>query len=188
MQARLNIVLMLLVLAMAACAPQAVPTATPLPVSPSATDEPAESATPAPTITPLTRATLPPTWTPGFLPTSTEIEGTLRIDPTNRALRLQPTLPACASFTEDRERTPRTFAAGEPLTIYWNAAPGASRYRVTLYDASFRPLLAENTSATSYTFSGDFFELGSYYGWEVHPYNAIDEQLCVAIGGDVEGG
>ncbi|MCL4249139.1 MAG: hypothetical protein KJ065_13410 [Anaerolineae bacterium] len=188
MRVNIALIVALFALALAACAPQAAPAPTPSPAPPSDTPTPAESATRAPTMTPLVRPTLPPTWTPDFQPTATAIVGTLRPDATNEALRGEPTLAACASFSEDRERTPRTFSAGEPLTIYWNAARGANRYRVTLYDASFQALLSENTDETSFTFAGDFFELGSYYGWEVRPYNALNEQLCLPIGGDVEAG
>ncbi|MCC6612738.1 MAG: hypothetical protein IT320_04620 [Anaerolineae bacterium] len=187
MQARLIPVFALLLLAIAACAPQAAPTATPSPV-PTEVPAPTEDVTPAPTMTAVPRPTLPPTWTPDFLPTATPLVGTLRPDETNVALRAQPTLPACATFAEDREQTPRTFVAGEPLTIYWWAAQGAIRYRVTLYDAALHPLMSEVTSETQYTFSGDYFELGNFYGWEVRPFDSIGAQLCLPIGDDVEGG
>lgn len=178
--------LAMLALLASACASPPSPTATPSPLLPSDTPQAAVVGTPAPSVTPVTRATLPPTFTATpETPTTTPTLHTPVLDLTNEALKTLATLPACASFTPDRSRNPITFTAGEAVTVYWGAAQGAAQYRVTLFDINYVALLTEVTRETSFTFSADFFTLGAVYGWEVRPYDSLGVQMCFPIGDEL---
>jgi hypothetical protein len=181
---RLILLLISFVLALTACAPPAQPTVTPMP--PSATPRSEVISTQGPTATPVERATLPPTWT--FVPTQPTATPTLFTpvyDPTNETLKAQPTLAACATFVEDRERTVRLFESYAPVTVYWGAAQGAVQYRVTLYDINYVAVVSQITRDTEYTFPAELFTPGAIYGWEVRPYDGLGNQFCLPIGNDL---
>lgn len=167
----------------AACAQQ--PEATAVPTLPAATVEPtAEDGGLAPTPTEIVRATLPPTWTPEPLPSATPTTAPLpTIDVTTEFMMAQPTLPACAAFDIDRERSAEAFTLGTSPLVAWQAVLAAVTYRVTLYDGDFNVLHEQDVLATQHIFSADLFRYDSFYFWEVRPLDRFGVQICLPRGG-----
>ena len=178
--------LLLIVGLLAGCSGQAAPTETPAP--PTAADSTPEAA-PAATNEPvLDRPTLPPTWTPDLQPTPTLTPFlTLTPDGTLDALRALPTFPACGGFLVDFSRTAQVYAHQQPVTVAWGGAAGADTYRVTLFDTSGQSIFADATRDTTYTFPGNLFFFGEFYGWEVRPFDSTGIQYCMPIGDDLTG-
>lgn len=180
-----------ILLAVAACAPQAEPTAAP----PTPT---AEEVTPEPSATPLElrRPTLPPTWTP-----SPEVGGQAQaqnVDVTPHP-EGQPTQPpagitqfapatpldVCNTFGEDRELNRRTFKIGESPQVFWTAVEGAASYSVSLIDETGQVVLTEYTVEPTITFDATLFEEGKLYGWEAYPIDALGQQMCLGRGAEL---
>ncbi len=181
MPMRMLLLSIVLLITAAACGSQPEPIATSTPPLPTAEPQ-IEQATAPP---PPSRPTLPATWTPFFEPTLTPITGLPRANATNQYLLALPTLATCSTFTVDFERTPKTFTAAQPVTVYWLPAMGATSYRITLYNANFEMLLTRTTEATEFTLPGEFFLLSEIYAWEVVPYDALGIQFCLPIGGEL---
>lgn len=179
--------LLLIVALLAGCDGQAVPTETPaLPPLADSTPEASPASTSEPVL--LDRPTLPPTWTPDLQPTPTLTPFlTLTPDGTLDALRALPTFPACGGFLVDFGRTAQVYTHQQPVTIAWGAAAGADTYRVTLFNTSGQSVFADTTRDTTYTFPGDLFFFGEFYGWEVRPFDSAGIQYCMPIGDDLTG-
>lgn len=175
------------ILALAACQPQqqTLPTLESLPTAIPTTAVPTVDATIAPTV-PRARPTLPPT----FTPTATETETatptpTLAITPTffNPPVELP---PGCETFLVDDASRSIRFNLGESPTVSWAAATGAIRYRLTLAELTGRILTDTIYIAeTTYTFPGELFEQGRFYGWDVYPINEAGDQMCFIQGGEL---
>lgn len=186
---------LILLIALVACAPQddTLPTLAPLDVEPTTeieitptTIDTAIDADITPTdvqadntSTTFSRPTLPPTWTP--LPESTEPPTETPVIPTiTPFFPANNTLPAgCDTFAIDDENTTIRFNIGDSPTVVWTAVDGASQYRVGLTDAT--GLIIKDDiflTETSYTFSADLFELGKFYGWTVYPLDVQNIQMC----------
>lgn len=167
----------------AACGQQ--PEATAIPTLPSVTAEPAvEDAHLAPTATEIVRATLPPTWTPEPLPSATPTAAPVpTIDVTTEFMMAQPTLPACAAFDIDRERSAEAFTLGTSPLVAWQAVLAAVTYRVTLYDGNFNVLHEQDVLTTQHIFSADLFRYDDFYFWEVRPLDRFGGQICLPRGG-----
>jgi hypothetical protein len=167
----------------AACAQQ--PEATVIPTLPPVIVEPAvEDAHSAPTATEIIRATLPPTWTPEPLPSATPTTAPVpTIDVTTEFMMAQPTLPACAAFDIDRERSAEAFTLGTSPLVAWQAVLAAVTYRVTLYDGDFNVLQEQDVPTTQHVFSPDLFRYDDFYFWEVRPLDRFGVQICLPRGG-----
>ncbi len=167
-----------LALLLAACNAAAAPTALPtvaVPATATFTAIPQViQATPLPQI----RATLPPTWTPVGGATATSAAALLI-----QMVRATPVV--CNAFVIDRSRSVESFRIGEPVTVYWTPIETVNRFRIRLFDAELNDLIVDYTQAGQYTFSASLFELGKRYGWEVIPENAVSQQMCFAIGGEL---
>jgi hypothetical protein len=136
----------------------------------------------------LERPTLPPTWTPDLQPTPTITPFlTLTPDGTLDALRALPTFPACGGFVVDFSRTAQVYRHQQPVTVAWGAAAGVDIYRVTLFDISGEVIFADATRDTTFTFPGNLFSFGNFYGWEVRPFDSTGIQYCMPIGDDLTG-
>jgi hypothetical protein len=137
----------------------------------------------------LVRPTLPPTWTPeAFDATPTFVPFvTLTPDGTLDALRALPTLAGCGGFVVDYARTPQIYQHQQSLTVYWGAATGAAVYRVSLFDTTGQLIFGDTTRETSYTFPGNLFVYGNFYGWDVRPNDSAGIQFCMPIGEDLTG-
>lgn len=157
---------------------EAVPTLLP-PTAPQVTEVPV---TDAPTPTPLSRATLPPTWTPFVAETATP-DATPTIDIRETLVNLTPTLEACFSFGEDTERTQMLFTPGDSVSIYWTLLPEAVEYEVRLFDESNNVLAEGITISTEFRFEGTLFEFERSYYWTVRPFDDLGNQLCPVTGG-----
>ncbi|MBI5669769.1 MAG: hypothetical protein HZC41_17365 [Chloroflexi bacterium] len=153
---------------------------------------PAEAATAttiptqAPTSTPLVRATLPPTWTPS--PASAQEQPTETPLTANQEVNIpaeKPTLEACGPFREDRSRYNPQFVAGTDVMVAWVPATGAPSYRVNVVDESGEEFFADYTADSTYTFKADLFERGKRYGWNVYPMDALGQQMCISVGGEL---
>ncbi len=160
------------VLMVAACAPQ-VPMATAPPIifvsaTPRATN------VPAPSPTPLTRRTLPPSWTPS-IPTATLDLIALPREATNVPER-------CDAFTPDFDRNRPTFNFGFAPEIYWRLVSTASLYRVRLYNPRGEVVFGDDTPNDVYVFPPELFSEIEPYGWEVIPLDTERNQLCQPIG------
>lgn len=188
---KLFIFALVLVLVMAACAPEAQVLPTTIPVSP--TDE----ATPEPTVTPLNlqRATLPPTWTPSPAANG-EVQSQVTTDPAAQGTPAQqitqaPTfLPAtplevCAALGEDRTRNKRTFKLGESPQVFWIPVQGAASYSISLIDETGTIVHTDYTAEPTFTFDATLFEQGKLYGWEVFPIDGIGQQMCLGRGAEL---
>lgn len=162
----------------AGCAGQpAPPTAPPPTIIITATP-----ATEAPTPTPLSRATLPPTWTPAGTETNTP-EPTPTIDIRETLVNITPTPPACFTFGEDTERSSTLFTPGDSVSVFWVVMPDAVEYEVRLYDQDNNLLAAGVTSADEFRFDGVLFEFERSYYWTVRPFDDEGNQLCPITGG-----
>jgi len=176
---------------LAACQQQAVvPTLVPTSLAPTATPE--EVATDPPPPTAVTRATLPPTWTPAPQVTNTPLpaqepittDGEAAAQPTSPVI--VPTLPeACNSFDPDLNRTSRTYRAGEDAPVYWIPVEGAEFYSVSLTDENGDIVFTDYTADSGYVFSADLIEDGKLYGWEVYPINNLGQQMCLTRGAEL---
>lgn len=141
--------------------------------------------TAAPTPTPLQRATLPPTWTSSPEPSQTPIPPTNTPIPTVKPVS---TLVVCATFVVDRERSPGTFVVGQPLQVYWSTVEGASRYRIVILDEFGTEIFAGYAVDATFTFAADQFEAGKRYIWTVYPEDALRQQMCIGISGELSPG
>lgn len=180
--------LIFLALVLAGCTGQVPPAATPAPptVGDSAPTTPPDVPTSDPGL--LVRPTLPPTWTPDLQPTPTITPFlTLTPDGTLDALRALPTFPACGTFVIDYSRTAQVFSHQQPVTVAWGAAAGADVYRVSLFGTSGEVIFADATRDTTFTFPGNLFFFGNFYGWEVRPFDSTGIQYCMPIGDDLTG-
>jgi hypothetical protein len=177
--------LLLALLLLAACAteqaaPQEVVTTVP---EEQATET--ATATTAPTLAP--RSTLPPTWTPGVAATDTPVsESASAAGQTPPPTIVVPTLPeACNTFEPDLERTPRTYRAGQDVTVYWTPVEGAGFFYIALTDETATVVFEDYTEDTTYTFPAELFESGKLYGWQAHPVDARGIQMCLARGAEL---
>lgn len=153
--------------------PDAVETSTGVPTEP-------------PTSAPLVRATLPPTWTPSPAPTQAVPTEIPLIEDTAASVPAEkPTLVACGPFREDRTRYNTTFTFGTNPVVAWVAASDAPSYRVNLIDELGEELFADYTADITFTFGADLFERGKRYGWSVYPMDALGQQMCISVGGEL---
>jgi hypothetical protein len=171
---------LILIMALAACG--GAPSAPVLPTS--ALDVVTLSPTPmaegvAATPLPPERPTLPPTWTP-----ESTLSPTPRVAPPIQMVSATPAV--CAAFIVDAVRSTRSFMVGEAPSVTWSPIEGVSRYRVRLFDATLTTLLVDYTQQPQFTFDATLFSSGVRYGWEVLPENAAFQQLCFAIGDDLQ--
>lgn len=165
--------------------PTTQPTSVPEQSVPSATSE---RPTNEPTPTELSRATLPPEWTP--TPSVTPLQSPVptldgtpmpTFDMINAVLLTSPTQEACASFQISAE-SQVTFPRVEGAHVYWSDVPGAAAYRVNLFsdksDTLFTVIVGETTTHLGPT----LFAVQQRYFWEVRPFDAQGNQMCPAIG------
>jgi hypothetical protein len=158
-------------LTIAACVPRVAP---PTQAVILVTATPGPTVTLAPSPTPLTRRTLPPTWTPSVFTATPDLVALPR-EATN--------VPeVCSEFSLDFNQNLPSFTLGFEPIIYWFRALGAPLYRVRLYDPSGALIFADDTASDSYTFGADLFTLTETYAWEVIPMDEARNQLCQAIG------
>ena len=177
------LIILVLGLVVSACSQaEALPTAIAFPTDPPPTETPDVTATL--TATPISRSTLPPTWT--FTPdvtdtpiaTEIEIVDTPTPLPTPDAVAL-----ACESFQADPERSTKEFIIGESPVAAWTAVDGAVLYHVFLFDFNGRTIKDQiYTEETSWTFDPNSFELGQNYVWAVWPLDSIGDQMCYERG------
>ncbi|NWG16606.1 MAG: hypothetical protein HXY41_08225 [Chloroflexi bacterium] len=149
----------------------------------------APAATLPPTEPPVQRPTLPPTWTPSPAPVEAATLPPTEppaVDNPNAGLPpSQATLPACATFREDRSRYSTSFRLGSEAAVAWIAAETAASYRVNLIDEFGTELFAGYTTETTFLFAADLFERGKRYGWNVYPMDAMGQQMCISVGGEL---
>lgn len=183
--------LLVLLALVAACTPQpeeVLPTLMPTgqPIVPAASNTPAEDVpTAAPTNPPSERATLPPTWTSSPEPTATFVPPTETPVPLFTAI---PTLVACGSFDVDRNQSAATFVVGTPTQVFWTAVQGASRYRISVINATNEEIFFDYAIDATYTFKPDQFATGERYAWRVYPEDSLLRQMCLAVTGDMSPG
>lgn len=187
-------VILVMGLALTACGQSSndvLPTLIPTPGQVEAPTE-ASAPTEAPTAVPLTRATLPPTWTPaGQNDLTTEPvsvteptqQGVIQSQPTNP--NVLPTLAVCGSFAADRERSISTFDAGQTPQVFWTTVATAARYRVDVIDEFGAEIFTDYTLDTTYTFKADLFQRGKRFGWGVYPEDAFGQQMCTERGAEL---
>ncbi len=145
-----------------------------------------------PTEIPQGRPTLPPTWTPSIEASQPEVTST---DPPSPVLQVAATLPACATFDVDREKSTSTIIAGEEPLAVWTPVQGALRYRIRLINEFGDVLLLTNDFGeklqslivleSTYSFDVDLFEPGKRYGWGVYPEDSLGQQMCDEIGAEL---
>jgi hypothetical protein len=101
-------------------------------------------------------------------------------------VQMVPATPVvCNAFVIDRIRSTESFRVGNTATVYWTPIESVTRYRVRLFDAQLNDLLIDYTQAGQFTFAANLFQVGVRYGWEIIPENAVAQQMCFAIGGDL---
>ncbi len=142
----------------------------------------------------LTRAPLPPTWTPYVAPTATR---TLTITPPPFTAMPTFTLPAnCFEFRAEYERMEETFILGTAPTLYWTPIEDASEYRVVITDPEGEAVLVRwvDSDVGSFTVPAETFVLDEdaidlavivVYGWEVTPVDETRTGYCDTIGGEL---
>lgn len=142
----------------------------------------------------LTRAPLPPTWTPYVQPTVTR---TPTITPPPFTAMPTFTLPAsCFAFQADYARIEDQFFVGTSPVLYWSPIDDASEYRVTITDPEGVAILVRWVDKTvdSFTVPAEIFELDEetavldtvmVYGWEVTPVDENRTGYCDSIGGEL---
>jgi hypothetical protein len=91
----------------------------------------------------------------------------------------------CTAFLVDRVRTPERFTVGTSPTVFWTPIETVTRYRVRLFDSQLNDVLMDYTQGGQFTFDAALFQAGLRYGWEVIPENAVFQQMCFAIGGEL---
>jgi len=161
---------MMALVVLAACAGRSSP---PTPI-PQAMVTRAPTQTPEPTPTPLTRRTLPPSWTP-IVPTPTIDYTPMPRDATN--------VPRmCDGFAPDIERSYTTFIVNGNAEIYWTRIAAASLYRVRLYDPSGAIIFEADTTEQVFVFPENLLTQTELYAWEVFPMNDEREQICQPVG------
>ena len=176
--------LIVFVILLAACSPQAevIPSPTPSPVTP--TDIPTE----APTALPIERPTLPPTWTPEPDITETPVPSTTSdVPPTVAQVQaILPTeIPGCENFGVDLTRTKRSYVTGEDVAVFWRLIAGAEFYKVMLLNDQAEEIFVDYVNADGYIFTADHFEAGKLYGWQVHPISPLGVQVCLTQGAEL---
>ncbi len=195
------VALMIIVLGLVACSPQTsetLPTLIPTPGgAQAATVTPAESTQP-PTAAPLTRSTLPPTWTPepGSVDSSSgnSVSGNASslATPTSETLNTPlppptevPTLVVCGTFVADRSRSTSTFTVGQSPQILWTKVETAARYRIRLLDDAGTEVMVDFTLQPGYVFRPDLFTAGKVYAWSVYPEDSLGQQMCSERGAEL---
>jgi hypothetical protein len=193
---QINVTIFLLIVAalLVGCGEQSaetLPTLMPtgLPVE-QPTETPLPTATQPPTAPPVQRPTLPPTWTPSPVPVEAATQPPTEMPPpvSNPNVGFpagQATLPACATFREDRSRYNTSFRLGSEALVAWAAAETAASYRVNLIDEFGNELFVGYTVETTFLFPAELFERGKRYGWNVYPMDAMGQQMCISVGGEL---
>ncbi len=198
--------LVVIAFALAACggqpASQTLPTLIPTPggVQPSATPTvaSAESTTePTQVPLPLTRPTLPPTWTPapGDQTNSTDntavtnqplATATLAVSDTPAPVATEvPTLVVCGGFVANRNKSTSTFTVGATPQIFWTNVDTAARYRIRLLDDTGAELFVDFSLQPTYTFRADLFQKNKVYAWSVYPEDSLGQQMCTERGAEL---
>ena len=195
--------LVMIAFALVACGQQSaetLPTLIPTPggVLATPTGVAAESTTePTQTQLPLTRPTLPPTWTPSAgdqTDTSDNTSGT-NPQPSTATPAVQgtpapvatevPTLVVCGGFVADRAKSVSTFAIGTTPQIVWTKVDTAARYRIRLLDDTGAELFVDFSLDPTYTFRADLFKAGNVYAWSVYPEDSLGQQMCTERGAEL---
>jgi hypothetical protein len=187
--------LVMIALLFAACgspSSEALPTLIPTPGGVAATETPVQATEP-PTPEPLTRPTLPPTWTPESGGAQSNQSGNDSGLPTPTPESLNPlpaptefaTLVVCGTFVADRSRSTSTFTTGTQPQIFWSKVETAARYRIHLIDSTGAQLFEGFSVDPNYTFPADLFERGKVYGWSVYPEDSLGQQMCSERGAEL---
>jgi hypothetical protein len=196
MMNKLSAALVILALLLAACGSQsseALPTLIPTPGGVVATKTPVQPTEP-PTPEPLTRPTLPPTWTPESGVSGSDQSGNTSnlATPTPESLNTLPpaatevpTLVVCGTFVADRNRSTSTFVTGTTPQIFWSKVETAFRYRIRLLDSTGKEVFVDFSLEPTYTFRTDLFEKGKVYGWSVYPEDSLGQQMCTERGAEL---
>lgn len=194
------VALIMIVLGLAACGPQSsetLPTLIPTPGGVEAATATPVQPTQPPTAAPLTRATLPPTWTPapGSSDSSTNtVSGNASSlsTPTPETLNTPlppptelPTLVVCGTFVADRSRSTTTFTVGQSPQILWTKVETAARYRIRLLDDTGTEVMVDFTLEPGYTFRPDLFTAGKVYAWSIYPEDSLGQQMCSERGAEL---
>lgn len=184
----IRVAMLALLFVLGACGgSQPEPTAQPTSAPQSAPSAVPERPTDAPTPTPLSRATLPPEWTPTPsvtpLVSPTPTTGTLiaTFDMINALLHTSPMSEVCANFQITGE-SDVTFPRNSGARVHWTQVPGAAAYRINLFNDEMDTIYTVIVGETTTDFGPTLFAIEQRYFWEVRPFDAQGNQICAAVG------